>query len=613
MPDLSQALTTLRRGGLVAFPTETVYGLGADATNRQAILRIFRVKGRPPTNPLIVHVADASVARRYAAAWPESADRLARQFWPGPLTLVLPKQSVIVPEATAGRPTVALRAPDHPLTLELLRQFDGPLAGPSANRSNHLSPTTAQHVRGELGDAIDLILDGGPCQIGIESTVLDLTAQPTILRPGAVTRRQIEELIGPVQTFRADLSPTSPAPGLHPRHYAPRAAAFRFDSRQRATVDAWCAQHADESWTVLLLGKTGARENPPGTPLPSPGTPGEGKGGGGSPNDADASTGRGTPTLILPLSTRGGKDALPLSTRRGGILSRLVIFAGDIKIAHTVFALPFALLSTFLAAWPGLPAAGKLGLILLCMVSARTVAMSANRLLDARLDAANPRTAGRAIPRGRLSPAFFAAILGLCAILFIAATSLFWIIYQNPWPTLLAVPVLLFLCAYPLLKRLTRLCHYYLGAALGLAPICAWVAMRGDLAWPPVIMAGAVLAWTAGFDILYACQDYAVDVAAGLHSVPAKLGIARALWVARATHACSAALLIVLALTTPPLRGILFYAGVAATVLLLIVEHALVRADDLSKLNLAFFTINGLISLLLGALGIVELMINRNL
>src|SRR5262249_28610980 len=160
-------------------------GLGADATNATAVSRIFAVKGRPSTNPLICHVANAEVARRYARVWPLAASRITERFWPGPLTVVLPKDDQIVQEATAGRGTVGLRAPNHPLALKLLRDFGKPLAGPSANKSTHVSPTTAQHVRGELGDEVDLILDGGPCDVGIESTVLDLSSDAAkILRPG---------------------------------------------------------------------------------------------------------------------------------------------------------------------------------------------------------------------------------------------------------------------------------------------------------------------------------------------------------------------------------------------------------------------------------------------
>ena len=227
-----EAVNILRSGGLVAFPTETVYGLGADATQPNAIARIFAVKGRPSTNPLIVHVADASLAKRYAMIWPGEATKLAEAFWPGPLTLVLPKSPLIVSTVTAGRGTVGLRVPDHPLALELLRAFDGPVAAPSANRSNRISPTTARHVRDELGDAVDLILDGGPCRVGIESTVLDLSGvTPTLLRLGGVSRRQIEAVIGPVDLI-GQIAAHEPAmsPGQLPVHYAPQTPAFRFEN-----------------------------------------------------------------------------------------------------------------------------------------------------------------------------------------------------------------------------------------------------------------------------------------------------------------------------------------------------------------------------------------------
>lgn len=298
--------------------------------------------------------------------------------------------------------------------------------------------------------------------------------------------------------------------------------------------------------------------------------------------------------------------------------AKLSLFAGDIKIAHTVFALPFALLSTFMAARDGaaatvsrshsiLPAPGKLLLILICMVTARTMAMAVNRLLDARLDAQNPRTARRAIPSGALSPRFYATITALCVLGFIAATAGFWFGYANPWPLIFALPVLAFLSAYPLLKRFTRLCHYYLGTALALAPICAWIAIRGSIAAPPVWMAGAVLCWTAGFDIIYACQDYQSDIACGVFSVPARLGIGRALWVSRLTHVIAVVMLILLGLSSPFLSSLYFVgAGLAAG--LLVVEHSLVKPGDLSKVNLAFFTVNGIFSLLLGSLGIVDVL-----
>lgn len=236
---LSLAVESLRSGRLVAFPTETVYGLGADATNPAAVVKIFAAKGRPATNPLIVHVADLETAKRYAAEWTDAAQTLAAVWWPGPLTIVVPKTSEIADAVSAGRPTVALRVPDHPLALQLLREFGGPIAAPSANRSNHISPTTAQHVRNELGDVVDLVLDGGPCGVGIESTVIDLTGdRPVLLRPGGVPRTQIESIIGPVDVFKGSVNPAQPAtsPGQHAKHYAPRTSAVRFQTGERQFI-----------------------------------------------------------------------------------------------------------------------------------------------------------------------------------------------------------------------------------------------------------------------------------------------------------------------------------------------------------------------------------------
>lgn len=284
--------------------------------------------------------------------------------------------------------------------------------------------------------------------------------------------------------------------------------------------------------------------------------------------------------------------------------ARFSLFARDIKISHTVFAMPWALLATFLAA-RGWPRVFQLVLIVICMICARTVAMAANRLLDAKLDAQNPRTARRAIPSGQLPVVFVATILAICAIGFIAATYGFYGKYGNIWPIALAIPVLLFVSAYPLLKRFTRLCHYYLGASLALAPVCAWIAIAGRLNWEPILMAAAVLTWTAGFDIIYACQDYESDVACGVFSVPSKFGIPAALWISRFTHLICIAMLVLLGLYSPALAT-LYFIGVGIAIALLIVEHSLVRPTDLSKVGLAFFTINGIISLLLGTLGILD-------
>jgi len=221
---LERAAALLKAGRLVAFPTETVYGLGANALDADAVRRIYAAKGRPSTSPLIVHVASPAMVRKVAREWPEAAETLARRFWPGPLTLVLPKQKRVPDAVTAGLETVGVRMPSHPVALALIRRARLPLAGPSANLFTQLSPVTAEQVRGQLGDAVDLVLDGGPCQVGIESTVLSLAGPaPVLLRPGMVSRAQIESLIGPI-TMGAD-GPEGAAhtsPGQHVRHYAPR-------------------------------------------------------------------------------------------------------------------------------------------------------------------------------------------------------------------------------------------------------------------------------------------------------------------------------------------------------------------------------------------------------
>jgi L-threonylcarbamoyladenylate synthase len=225
---LERAAAVLRRGGLVAIPTETVYGLAADALDEEAVAGIFRAKGRPATNPLIVHVADAAMARSLAAAWPPAATAIAARLWPGPVTIVVPRGPRIPAIVTAGGPTVALRCPDHRLTRRLIAVAGVPLAAPSANRSEAVSPTTAHHVLESLGDKVDLILDGGPCSRGIESTVVDCTTgPPRILRPGPLSRAAIEEVVGGPVAGAAD-EPHVPdaapprTPGQHPRHYAPR-------------------------------------------------------------------------------------------------------------------------------------------------------------------------------------------------------------------------------------------------------------------------------------------------------------------------------------------------------------------------------------------------------
>jgi L-threonylcarbamoyladenylate synthase len=221
--DLSQAAQTLREGGLIALPTETVYGLGADASNELAVRRIFAAKGRPSTHPLIVHVAHLEAARRWAQAFPPAAEALAKAFWPGPLTLILRRSPRASDAVTGGQDTVGLRVPAHPVALKLLEAFDGGVAAPSANRFGRVSPTTAQHVREELGDQVDFVLDGGPCSVGVESTIIDLSqGQPRLLRPGGLALERVEAVLGqpvPTQTKATDVR----APGLLESHYAPRA------------------------------------------------------------------------------------------------------------------------------------------------------------------------------------------------------------------------------------------------------------------------------------------------------------------------------------------------------------------------------------------------------
>jgi L-threonylcarbamoyladenylate synthase len=221
--EIEHAAALLRAGKLVAFPTETVYGLGANALDAVAVARIFEAKRRPTTSPLIVHVSNYEMVRLVAAEWPQVAETLAEKFWPGPLTLVLKKQSSIPELVTAGLDTVGVRMPSHPVALALIEAAKVPLAAPSANRFTELSPTTAEHVRQSLGDRLDYILDGGACTVGIESTVLSLTgAVPVLLRPGGVSRKQIEAVIGPVEWQSESGGPAYPSPGMHPRHYSPR-------------------------------------------------------------------------------------------------------------------------------------------------------------------------------------------------------------------------------------------------------------------------------------------------------------------------------------------------------------------------------------------------------
>ena len=217
-----RAAEIIQKGGIVAFPTETVYGLGADAFNPLAVARIFEVKRRPSFDPLIVHVANPADVKKLVKEIPSNAKKLIERFWPGPLTVVLLKEEDIPDIVTAGLPTLAIRMPSHPMALSLIRESNTPIAAPSANLFGYLSPTTAEHVREQLGDQVDLILDGGPCSVGVESTIVSfLEERPKLLRPGGVSLEEIESIIGKVEVH--PIGEERPqAPGMLPKHYAPR-------------------------------------------------------------------------------------------------------------------------------------------------------------------------------------------------------------------------------------------------------------------------------------------------------------------------------------------------------------------------------------------------------
>ena len=235
MNPVDTALAVIRAGGLVAIPTETVYGLAADASNESAVRRVFAAKGRPADHPLIVHIADAGLLGQWAARIPASAAVLADACWPGPLTLLVPKAPHVLAVVTGGRASVGIRVPAHPLTTELLARFGGGLAAPSANKFGQVSPTTAEHVRSDLGELVDYVLDGGDCPVGVESTIVDCTTDPAqVLRPGGIPTEQIEVLLnGALGSAQGP----SRAAGMLASHYAPRCTVFvahdRTDAEQQ--------------------------------------------------------------------------------------------------------------------------------------------------------------------------------------------------------------------------------------------------------------------------------------------------------------------------------------------------------------------------------------------
>lgn len=283
---LSEAAETLRAGGLVAFPTETVYGLGANATDSAAVANIFSAKGRPADNPLIVHVPDREGVLQVATSVPPEAERLMERFWPGPLTLVLPKRPDIPDNVSCGLPTVGVRMPDHPIALALIRAAGVPVAAPSANLSGRPSPTAAEHVLEDLAGRIALVLDGGETGVGLESTVLDLTVDPPVLlRPGGVTVEQITAVIGPIivdsALHGADADETPRSPGMKYAHYAPRASMILVDgpvlqmqakirdlayefAEEGQRVGIMCSAESRGAYQAQVVLEYGSRENLPG-------------------------------------------------------------------------------------------------------------------------------------------------------------------------------------------------------------------------------------------------------------------------------------------------------------------------------------------------------------
>ena len=296
-------------------------------------------------------------------------------------------------------------------------------------------------------------------------------------------------------------------------------------------------------------------------------------------------------------------SAMTDGTQQGGMFTRIVVFLEMIKFSHTIFALPFALSGALLAAG-GLPSARQLFWIVLAMAGARTAAMGLNRLIDADIDARNPRTAGRAIPAGLISKGFTLVFIMISlALLLLAAGQL------NRLCLLLSPLAVFFLVLYSYCKRFTSLAHVVLGICLAAAPIGAWVAIRGGIEPPPLILGGAVLFWVAGFDILYALQDLEFDRAAGLHSIPVALGVSGSLWAARLFHLVMLGLLLGLAATMN--LGGFFLAGVVATTAMLFYEHWLLRDGDLGKLDAAFFNMNGYISLVILLCTALEVLTKR--
>lgn len=295
------------------------------------------------------------------------------------------------------------------------------------------------------------------------------------------------------------------------------------------------------------------------------------------------------------------------------ICSSLRVWADMVKLPHSIFALPFALMAAFLAGrnivGRGWPYGGQLGLIILCMVAARSTAMTFNRIVDARFDGQNPRTAERPLPAGRLTFAAAWLMFTLSAVTFGIGCLGFHVLYGNTVPALLAGPVLLYLCFYSFTKRFTRWSHFFLGTAIALSPVATWLAIHpSSLGLPAVLLMGTVTCWIGGFDIIYACQDIEVDRRDALHSLPARMGPAPALWIARASHAAAIVGLVLLGVVAR--LGMIYAAGVVLAGGLLIVENTLVRPGDYRRVNLAFFTVNGIVSVALAMAAIIDVCVS---
>jgi 4-hydroxybenzoate polyprenyltransferase len=331
--------------------------------------------------------------------------------------------------------------------------------------------------------------------------------------------------------------------------------------------------------------------------------------------------------MIPGLSASPYNLALVMIATMTSPIATIRTIAADIKLAHSVFALPFALLASFMAAaganarddelavnvidWGTF--SGQLVLIVLAMVFARTVAMLANRLIDRELDARNPRTAGRAIPAGRLSALQAIGAIIVSAGLFLAVCAGFGMLYGNWWPAILALPVLAWIASYGYFKRFTSLCHFWLGSSLAISPLAAAIAINPSaLADQPAIwlLSGMVLCWVAGFDVIYALQDIDIDRRDGLFSIPARYGRARALWMSRVMHLTALGCLVAAWMVDSRL-GVVFGVGVAVVAVLLIYEHSTVARWGTTRIALAFFTLNGVISLILGTLGIIDVILGR--